>query len=117
MPVIAYKPNIPTPTPPGEIRPRRMVIGLAMAVIGLIVPIEAADSRLSTNWEGNVAINNLNALPEARMAICFDCGINDFLLEVNRTLHQKMTDMKIAHSYEEFPGGHTQDHWGKSLPK
>ena len=27
------------------------------------------------------------------------------------------TDMKIAHTYEEFPGGHTQDFWARSLPK
>jgi hypothetical protein len=117
MPVIAYKLNISPLTPPGKIRPMRMVIWLAMAVIGIVVPIEAADSRLNTNSEGNVVINNLNALPDARMAIYFDCGVNDFFLEVNRALHQKMNEMKITHSYDEFPGGHTQDYWGRSLPK
>lgn len=69
------------------------------------------------NWDDNVVINNLNALPKTKMAICFDCGVNDFFLEVNRALDKKMTDMKIVHSYEEFPGGHTQDYWGRSLPK
>ena len=69
------------------------------------------------NWDSNVVINNLNALPKTKMAIYFDCGINDFFLEVNRALDKKMTDMKIVHSYEEFPGGHTQDYWGRSLPK
>jgi hypothetical protein len=28
-----------------------------------------------------------------------------------------MTDIKIVHSYEEFPGGRTQDYWGRLLPK
>ena len=69
------------------------------------------------NWDDNVVINNLNALPKTKMAICFYCGVNDFFLEVNRALDKKMTDMKIVHSYEEFPGGHTQDYWGRSLPK
>ena len=69
------------------------------------------------NWDDNVVINNLNALPKTKMAICFDCGVNDFFLEVNRALDKKMTDMKIVHSYEEFPGGHTQDYWGRALPK
>ena len=68
-------------------------------------------------WDENVVVNNLSALPNARMAIYFDCGANDFFLEVNRALHQKMNGMKISHSYEEFPGGHTQDYWGRSFPK
>ena len=25
--------------------------------------------------------------------------------------------MKIAHTYQEFPGGHTQDFWARSFPK
>jgi len=69
------------------------------------------------NWDDNVVVSNLNALPKARMAICFDCGVDDFFLGVNRALHQKMNDMKIAHTYEEYPGGHSQDYWGRSLPK
>lgn len=47
----------------------------------------------------------------------FDCGTDDFFLAVNRALDQKLNDMKIAHTYEEFPGGHSQDYWGRSLPK
>lgn len=69
------------------------------------------------NWDDNVVINNFNTLPNAKMTIYFDCGVNDFFLDVNRALHKKMTDIKIVHSYEEFPGGHTQDYWGRSLPK
>jgi S-formylglutathione hydrolase FrmB len=74
-------------------------------------------SEHEKNWDEGVVINNLNALPKAKMALYFDCGVNDFFLEVNRALDKKMTDMKIVHSYEEFPGGHTQDYWGRSLPK
>ena len=69
------------------------------------------------NWDDNVVVNNLNALPKAKMAIYFDCGTADFFLDVNRALDKKMTDMKIAHTYEEFPGGHTQDFWARSFPK
>ncbi len=69
------------------------------------------------DWDDNVVVNNLNALPKAEMAIYFDCGTDDFFLAVNRALHQKISDMNIAHTYEEFPGGHTQDFWARSLPK
>jgi len=74
-------------------------------------------SEHEKNWDENVVVNNLKALPDAKMAIYFDCGVNDFFLEVNRSLHKKLDDMKIKHSYEEFPGGHTQDYWARSLPR
>ncbi len=41
----------------------------------------------------------------------FDCGTDDALLEGNRALHRAMTKEKIAHSYTEFPGGHTWPYW------
>lgn len=113
MPDLQNQPDNPiihSPLPAGKTRRMRMMIGFTMAVIGLGAPMALADNRLGTNWDEN-------ALPDAKMAICFDCGVNDSFLEPNRALHQMMTDMKIVHSYDEFPGGHTQDHWGKSLPK
>ena len=69
------------------------------------------------NWDDGVVVNNLAALPKAKMAIYFDCGVNDFFLEVNRSLHQKLDTLKVAHTYEEFPGGHSQDYWARSFPK
>jgi S-formylglutathione hydrolase FrmB len=56
---------------------------------------------------------NAHRLPPLR----FDCGTDDFFLAVNRALDKIMTDMKIVHTYEEFPGGHTQDFWARSFPK
>jgi len=54
---------------------------------------------------------NKSALPPVR----FDCGTEDELLKANRQLHQAMLDMKIPHSYEEFPGGHDWSYWGNHL--
>ena len=82
-----------------------------------IVAMLGKKTEYEKNWDDNVVINNFNALPNAKMAIYFDCGVNDFFLGVNRALHKKMTDIKIVHSYEEFPGGRTQDYWGRLLPK
>ncbi len=45
----------------------------------------------------------------------FDCGTEDFLLEVNRELHAGLTAAGIAHIYQEFPGGHTWPYWETHL--
>ncbi|MEX0324990.1 MAG: alpha/beta hydrolase [Puniceicoccaceae bacterium] len=47
----------------------------------------------------------------------FDCGIDDELLEANRTLHKELTDAGIPHTYEEFPGGHEWEYWTDHIGK
>jgi putative tributyrin esterase len=46
-------------------------------------------------------------LPRLRI----DCGVDDFLMEDNRSLHQSLVKMKVPHEYEEFPVAHTWDYW------
>ena len=41
----------------------------------------------------------------------FDCGVNDLLIEENRTLHRQLEEAGIEHQYEEFPGEHGWDYW------
>ena len=41
----------------------------------------------------------------------FDCGTEDHLIAANRGLHESLDAHKIAHTYREFPGGHTWDYW------
>ncbi len=48
-----------------------------------------------------------NSVPRLRI----DCGLEDFLLPDNRTLHQSFLQMKLPHEYEEFPGSHNWDYW------
>jgi len=44
-------------------------------------------------------------------ALTFNCGVDDFLLEDNRRLHNALTEMKFPHSYTEYAGAHTWDYW------
>lgn len=44
-------------------------------------------------------------------ALRFDCGTNDPLLADNRTLHVALAEAGIAHTYEEFSGGHEWPYW------
>ena len=45
----------------------------------------------------------------------FDCGIDDLLIEHNRTLHKQLNQLKIPHIYEEYTGSHTASYWQEHI--
>jgi S-formylglutathione hydrolase FrmB len=67
------------------------------------------------NWDKNVVINLVDSLQNGSLAIIFDCGVNDFFIQVNRNLHQKLLDKKIDHDYTERPGEHNWVYWNNSI--
>ena len=56
-------------------------------------------------------LQNKNELPPVR----FDCGKDDLLIEHNRELHQKLTDVNISHTYQEFEGAHEWSYWEEHI--
>lgn len=50
-------------------------------------------------------------LPKLR----FDCGVDDRLIEGNRALHYALQTEAIAHTYEEFAGGHDWPYWQRHV--
>ena len=46
-----------------------------------------------------------------KLAIRFDCGADDFLIEPNRAFHKHLDKIGLAHQYAEHPGEHTWDYW------
>lgn len=44
-------------------------------------------------------------------ALRIDCGVDDFLLESNRSFHAHLEQIGLPHEYEEFPGAHTWNYW------
>jgi S-formylglutathione hydrolase FrmB len=68
-----------------------------------------------SNWEKNSVINMVDSLKDKKLFIIFDCGIDDFFLEVNRNLHKKLLQLKISHDYIERPGGHNGPYWKNSI--
>ena len=47
--------------------------------------------------------------------IIFDCGVDDFMYQVNEALHAKMVEKKIAHDYISRPGNHSWKYWCNSI--
>jgi S-formylglutathione hydrolase FrmB len=40
-----------------------------------------------------------------------DCGVDDFLIEDNRRLHEHLEQLGVPHEYTEYPGAHDWAYW------
>jgi S-formylglutathione hydrolase FrmB len=67
------------------------------------------------NWEKNTVINLVDQLQNKQLKLIIDCGLQDFFLEVNRNLHNKLMELKIEHDYIERPGAHNGSYWNNSV--
>ena len=67
------------------------------------------------NWEINTVVNLIELNQNNNLKLIIDCGVDDFFIDVNRELHQKMLALKIDHDYIERPGKHNIDYWENSL--
>jgi len=46
-----------------------------------------------------------------KLAVRFDCGQDDFLIDDNREFHAHLERIGFEHEYAEHPGEHTWDYW------
>jgi len=47
----------------------------------------------------------------------FDCGVEDSLIEANRTLAKKLREAGVSFTFEEYPGGHEWAYWEAHVEK
>lgn len=66
-------------------------------------------------WQDHTVLHAVDDLKDGDLKLIFDCGVDDFFLNVNRALHQKLLEKKIAHDYTERPGGHSGTYWHNSI--
>lgn len=71
--------------------------------------------QYADNWNKNTVVNMVDSLKSGELQLIFDCGVDDFFLNVNRALHQKLGDQKVAHDYIERPGAHNSAYWRNSI--
>ena len=67
------------------------------------------------NWEDYSVINIAKNCKPGLLHIIIDCGVSDFFIDVNRSLHQVLLTNKIDHDYTERPGGHNKAYWSNSI--
>ncbi|GAA4828679.1 alpha/beta hydrolase family protein [Algivirga pacifica] len=66
-------------------------------------------------WKEHTIIGRYQDFKNKNIALFIDCGVDDFFIEVNRALHQKMLEAQIPHIYMERPGKHSWDYWRESV--
>ncbi|RFM29096.1 alpha/beta hydrolase [Deminuibacter soli] len=66
-------------------------------------------------WEQNTVVRAVDSLKNGTLAIAFECGVDDFFIQVNRNLHSKLMEKKIDHDYTERPGRHNWNYWGNAV--
>lgn len=62
------------------------------------------------------AVGLTDKLKSNGLALIIDCGVEDFLLETNRQMHQLLLENETPHEYIERPGAHTWSYWTEALP-
>ncbi len=66
-------------------------------------------------WNEKAIINNAHQLINLNIPIFIACGVDDFFIEPNRKLHQRLLDLRVKHTYQESPGGHSWDYWNDAV--
>lgn len=67
-------------------------------------------------WERHTAINLIPKLVKGKTpSIIIDCGVDDFMIPVNRSMHKALLEAGIPHDYTERPGTHNWTYWSNSL--
>lgn len=62
------------------------------------------------------AVGLVDKIKENKLALIIDCGVDDFLIETNRQMHQLLVANGVPHEYIERPGAHTWQYWTEALP-
>ncbi len=68
------------------------------------------------NWETHTVIHAAKSLKNGELAIAVDCGAGDFFFNVNKNLHELLTQMKVDHDYTIRPGHHNWSYWRNAFP-
>lgn len=66
-------------------------------------------------WDANTVITNVDKLGANNTPLIFDCGQDDFFLDVNENLHALLLSKKIQHTYIMTSGKHNRQYWNKAV--
>ena len=79
---------------------------------------EFLDPDLIDNVEDANPYRHADALEEReqRPVISFDCGVDDRLIDHNRSFHAHLHSLGVEHHYAEHPGEHTWVYGPQTLP-
>lgn len=70
----------------------------------------------AANWYTYSAIAAIDQRPSKPLNVIIDCGTEDYMIEGNRNLHEKMVKLGLPHDYIERPGKHDWNYWRNAVP-
>lgn len=105
---------------------RRDTFGAAGSISGAVDPRNCEDEpgisdvfgdpeQHASFWNNNAIIASARTFEHAHIALTIDCGVSDFFVQSNRTLHEKLVELGVPHDYAERPGGHDWNYWSNSI--
>lgn len=75
-----------------------------------------ADSTAADfSWSDYSVLQMADSTNTRGLKLKIDCGVDDFFLQANRELHQKLLNQRIPHDYIERPGGHSWRYWANAV--
>lgn len=78
---------------------------------GLLGPAKQGDNP----YPGYSVVTLADRIKVNRLPLILDCGVDDFLIETNRELHNRLVANQTPDEYVEQSGGHTEDYWQNAL--
>lgn len=66
-------------------------------------------------WEKQSCYQLLQREHLKNTALWIDCGTSDFLIDVNRKVHQNLLHQNLSHTYLEMPGAHDEEYWKEAF--
>jgi S-formylglutathione hydrolase FrmB len=67
------------------------------------------------SWKNYSVLQLADSNNARSLKMIIDCGVDDFFIETNRALHQKLLLQKVAHDYIERPGAHNWKYWANAI--
>lgn len=75
-----------------------------------------SDLNYEAPFSTYTAVGLVDKMKDNGIALIFDIGVDDFLIETNRQMHQLLLENGTPHDYTERPGAHTWEYWTEALP-
>lgn len=66
-------------------------------------------------WNAHTVMELTHLIKPKSLKLFIDCGTEDFFLEVNNKLHEKLNYLRIPHQYLTMPGQHNDAYWRRSI--
>lgn len=66
-------------------------------------------------WRKHSVMSLVPVFAKSNTNIIFDCGVDDFLAEVNNNLHEAMVKAGVQHDYISRPGKHAHSYWRNAI--